>query len=38
MIKQRKFRFKGTDPGKEQKNFWLAILIALLLGAVIYYL
>jgi hypothetical protein len=37
-MKQRNYRYKGIDPGKEQKRFWLMIVIALLLGAIIYYL
>jgi hypothetical protein len=37
-MKQRNYRYKGIDPDKEQKRFWLMIVIGLLLGAIIYYI
>jgi hypothetical protein len=37
-LKTRNYRFKGINPHKERNRFWLMIVIALLIGAVIYYL
>ncbi len=36
--KPRNYRYKGINPGSEQKRFWLLMLIGLLLGAAIIYL
>lgn len=34
---KRKYRYKGVNPGNEQKRFWLLVLIALAIGAAIVY-
>lgn len=34
---RRNYRFKGVNPGSEQKRFWILILIALVIGAAIIY-
>ena len=36
-FKQRNYRFKGINPGKEQRRFWILILLALAIGAAIIY-
>ena len=38
MFKQRNYRYKGVNSGKEQKRFWLMLLIALAICAAIVYL
>ncbi len=38
MLKPRNYRYKGTDPGKEKKRFWLMMLIAIAIMALLYYL
>jgi hypothetical protein len=37
MLKPRNYRYKGINPGNEQKRFWLMLLIAFAICAVIYY-
>ncbi len=34
---QRNYRFKGINPGNEQKRFWILIVLALAIGAAIAY-
>lgn len=34
---KRNYRYKGANPDKEQKNFWILIFVALLIGAAIIY-
>lgn len=34
---KRKYRFKGVNPGNENKRFWILIIIALAIGAAIIY-
>jgi paraquat-inducible protein B len=34
---QRNYRFKGIDPGKEQKHFWILAIVALAIGAALVY-
>ena len=34
---RRNYRYKGINPGKEQRRFWILILIALAIGAAIIY-
>jgi hypothetical protein len=37
-FKQRNYRFKGINPAKEQRRFWILILLALAIGAAIVFL
>jgi len=37
-FKTRNYRYKGINPGNEQKRFWITILIAIAIGAAIIYL
>lgn len=37
-FKPRNYRYKGVNPGSEQKRFWLAIIIAIAIAACIIYL
>jgi hypothetical protein len=37
MFKPRNYRYKGINPGSEQKRFWLMLLIALAIVAAILY-
>ena len=34
---RRNYRYKGINPGREQRRFWLLIVIALAIGAAIIY-
>jgi hypothetical protein len=34
---KRNYRYKGINPGKEQRNFWILITVALVIGAAIIY-
>ncbi len=34
---KRRYRYKGINPSKEQKQFWLMLLIALAIGVAIMY-
>lgn len=34
-FKPRKYRYKGADPDKEQKNFWILIIIGIGVSAAI---
>lgn len=36
-FKPRKYRYKGADPDKEQKNFWLLMLVGIAISAAIMY-
>ena len=36
-FKQRNYRFKGINPDKEQRRFWILMLLALAIGAAIIY-
>lgn len=38
MLKPRNYRYKGVNPGKENKRFWLMLIIALAIVAALYYL
>lgn len=35
---KRNYRYKGINPGKEQRLFWIMIVIALAIGAAIIFL
>lgn len=37
-FKTRNYRYRGANPGKEQKQFWIWLLIALAFCAAITYL
>jgi hypothetical protein len=34
---KRNYHYRGVNPGKEQRRFWILILIALAIGAAIIY-
>ena len=34
---RRNYRYKGVNPGREQRRFWLLVIIALAIGAAIIY-
>ncbi|WP_255534864.1 hypothetical protein [Pedobacter sp. SYSU D00535] len=36
-FKTRNYRYKGVNPGNEKNNFWLMVLIALVICAAIIY-
>ncbi|MGV3706078.1 MAG: hypothetical protein ACO1NU_11940 [Arcticibacter sp.] len=37
-FKPRQYRYRGADPGSEQKRFWIFIVIGILISAAIMYL
>jgi len=34
---KRNYRYRGANTGREQRNFWIWLLVALAIGAVIVY-
>ena len=35
---KRNYRYKGINPDKEQRNFWIWIIIGIAIGAILLYL